>query len=64
MKFDLYIQFLPSILIRLKTSKRLLERSKLSKIDYGVVEVVEVAGEVELSSQRSETITPNRSKVF
>ena len=64
MIFHTHIQFLPSILIRLKTNRKLLEMSKLSKIDYGAVEVIEVAGKVELSSLRSETITPNRSKAF
>jgi hypothetical protein len=64
MRFHLHIQFLPSILILLKTNRRLLERSKLSKIDYGAVEVVEVAGEVELSSLTRETIISNRSKPF
>ena len=51
-------------MILLKTNKRLLEMSKLSKIDYGAVEVVEVAGEVELSSLTPETIILNRSKPF
>jgi hypothetical protein len=64
MRFYLHIQLLPLILIHLKTNRRLLERSKLSKIDYGAVEVVEVAGEAELSSLTPETITPNRSKAF
>jgi hypothetical protein len=64
MTFHLHIQLLPSILIQLKTNRKLLGRSKLSKIDYGAVEVVEVAGEVELSSLTPETIIPNRSKPF
>lgn len=64
MRLYLHIQLLPSILIHLKTNRRLLERFKLSKIDYGAVEVVEVAGEVELSSLTPGTITPNRSKAF
>ena len=64
MRFNLHIQFLPSTLIHLKTNRRLLEMFKLSKIDYGAVEVVEVAGEVELNSLRSETLTLNRSKAF
>jgi hypothetical protein len=50
--------------MHLKTNSGLLERSKLSKIDYGAVEVVEVAGEVELSSLTPETMPPNRSKAF
>jgi hypothetical protein len=64
MRFHLHIQFLPSILIHLKTNRRLLEKSKLSKIDYGAVEVVEVAGEVEQSSLTPKTMPPNRSKAF
>ena len=64
MKTHLHIQFLPSILIRLKTNRKLLERFKLSKIDYGAVEAAEVAGEVELNSLTPKTITPNQSKAF
>lgn len=64
MRFYLHIQFLPLILIHLKTNRRLLERFKLSRIDYGAVEVVEVAGEAELSSLTPEIIPRNRSKAF
>jgi hypothetical protein len=64
MRFHLHIQLLPLILIHLKTNRRLLERFKLSKIDYGAVEVAEEAGEVELSTLPPETIPLNRSKAF
>jgi hypothetical protein len=48
--------------MRHKTNSRLLEMSKLSKVDYEAVEVVEVAEEVERSSPIPETMPLNQSK--